>query len=182
MEIGRLSARFARTKPARRPRPKTLATVSPPTRYSLWLALWRLEKAEHPAGRSGGGRASPATATRAAAAVRSRRRRCPSPSLFLYRARGGGWSELPAASGLCGACAGDAPRQWTAARPSAPEGGLSLSAVMEASSSTARVLRLVLRLTDTHRDREERARPETAAHYSGEPEASPVRFYSPFLS
>jgi hypothetical protein len=34
----------------------------------------------------------------------------PPPSLFLYRARGGGWSELPAASGLCGACAGDAPR------------------------------------------------------------------------
>jgi hypothetical protein len=106
----------------------------------------------------------------------------PSPSLFLYRARGGGWSELPAASGLCGACTGDAPQQWTAARPSAPEGGLSLSAVVEASSSTARVLRPVLWLTDTHRDREERARPEMAAHYSGEPEASPVRFYSPFLS
>jgi hypothetical protein len=52
--------------------------------------------------------------------------------------------------------------------------------VVEASSSTARVLRLVLRLPDTHRDREERARPETAAHYSGEPEASPVSFFSPF--
>jgi hypothetical protein len=31
-----------------------------------------------------------------------------------------------------------------------------------------------------HRDREERARLEMAAHYSGEPEASPVSFFSPF--
>jgi hypothetical protein len=163
MPIGRLTARVARAK---RPTPNRVGNPSD-TPHSLFLSRSRgggskLVEEAAPAG------APPATAT---------------------RTRGGGspFSSFPsapfspAAGGLCRARAGNAPRQWTAARPSAPEGGLSLSAVVEASSSTARVLRLVLRLPDTHRDREERARPETAAHYSGEPEASPVSsFFSPF--
>jgi hypothetical protein len=46
------------------------------------------------------------------------------------------------------------------------------------------VLRPVLRLADTHWDQEERAWPKTAAHFSGEPEASTVSvlFFSLSLS
>jgi hypothetical protein len=64
----------------------------------------------------------------------------------------------------------------------APKGVLSLSTVVEASPSTACVLRPVLRLPDMHWDREERARPETAAHFSGEPEALSGEFFLFFFS
>jgi hypothetical protein len=57
----------------------------------------------------------------------------------------------------------------------APEGVLSLLVVAEASPSTARVLRPVLRLPDTYWNREER-RGHAVAHFAGELKASTGEF------
>jgi hypothetical protein len=159
-------SRWVKTTPSR-PDPKTLApfrpvlvSVSPP---------WRLDRAARH-------RRRPMRSTAATVLLFL----SPPPLLCLSRmaAASGEETGAPLAPLPACACTHRCAHHHQAAQRRCP-----VTVVVLSFPRLGVVLRPVLRLADMHWDREERVRPETAAHFSGEPEALSGEFFLfPFCS